>query len=100
MVVNFTLFICLHLFSALLSMTNMNSEYVQHLNIINNLIITNNGIHLSEYAESCSEHLENPAIINRGRYTTPLKAGYSAIIKKESLATYVFPSGSYWKSVL
>ena len=75
-------------------------EYVQHLNIINNLIITNNGIHLSEYAESCSEHLENPAIINRGRYTTPLKAGYSAIIKKESLATYVFPSGSYWKSVL
>ena len=32
-------------------------EYVQHLNLINKFIITNNDLSLSEYAESCSEHL-------------------------------------------
>ncbi|MDG2474788.1 MAG: enolase C-terminal domain-like protein [Paracoccaceae bacterium] len=75
-------------------------EYVQHLNIINDLIITSNDIRLSEYAESCAEHIENPAIISNGHYVTPLKAGYSAIIKQKSLEDYNFPSGKYWKSVL
>ena len=75
-------------------------EYVQHLNIINNLLITNNKIYLSEYAESCADHIQNPAIINRGHYCTPLQPGYSAIIKRRSLKEYIFPSGSYWKSML
>lgn len=74
-------------------------EYVQHLNIINSLIITNNNTQLSEYAESCSEHLENPAVINGGHYTTPLVPGYSAKIKPESIDTYSFPLGSYWSSL-
>jgi L-fuconate dehydratase len=74
-------------------------EYVQHLNIINSLIITNNETQLSEYAESCSEHLENPAVINNGHYSTPLAPGYSATIKPESIDTYSFPLGSYWSSL-
>ncbi len=72
-------------------------EYVQHLNIINKLLISSNKIELSEYAESCVEHIENPAVINRGHYCTPLNSGYSAIIKKKSLEDYSFPSGNYWK---
>ena len=74
-------------------------EYVQHLNIINNLIITNNEVRLSEYAESCSEYLENPAVVINGKYQTPLSFGYSAIIKPKSVETYTFPSGSYWSSI-
>jgi L-fuconate dehydratase len=74
-------------------------EYVQHLNIINSLIITNNETQLSEYAESCSEHLENPAVINNGHYMTPLVPGYSATIKPESIDAYSFPLGSYWNSL-
>ena len=62
-------------------------------------IITNNKTQLSEYAESCSEHLENPAVINSGHYTTPLAPGYSAKIKPESIDTYSFPLGSYWSSL-
>lgn len=75
-------------------------EYVQHLNIINKLLISDSQIELSEYAESCAEHIENPAIINRGRYCTPLNYGYSAIIKQSSIEKYTFPSGSYWRAVL
>ena len=74
-------------------------EYVQHLNIINSLIITNNETQLSEYAESCSEHLENPAVIDNGHYTTPVTPGYSARIKHGSIDAYSFPSGSYWSSL-
>ena len=74
-------------------------EYVQHLNIINKLIISNNDTYLSEYAESCSEHLINPAKIQNGNYMTPAESGYSAIIKDESIYKFEFPNGDYWVSV-
>ena len=75
-------------------------EYVQHLNIINYLLITNSTTHLSEYAESCAEHLENPAKTVKGHYITPIAPGYSAVIKKQSLQDYSFPSGRYWSQIL
>lgn len=74
-------------------------EYVQHLNIINQLIITNNTTYLSEYAESCSEYLFNPAKISNGHYVTPDQPGYSAIIKDEAIKKYLFPTGNYWKNI-
>jgi L-fuconate dehydratase len=74
-------------------------EYVQHLNIINQLIITNNSTRLSEYAESCSEYLLNPAKISKGHYITPDKPGYSAIIREEAISKYLYPNGSYWKNL-
>ncbi len=73
-------------------------EYVQHLNIINQLICTDNLVRLSEYAESCSEYLENPAIVVNGHYITPQEPGYSAVIKKSFLEYYSFPMGDYWKN--
>ena len=57
-------------------------EYVQHLNLINKFIINKNDLSLSEYAESCSEHFENPAIIKNGGYVTPTSPGYSVKIKE------------------
>mgnify|MGYP001397138348 FL=1 len=74
--------------------------FFQHLNIINNLIISNNETKLSEYAESCSEHIENPAIIQQGHYVTPQEAGYSAKIKSKSLEDYTFPFGTYWSAIV
>jgi len=71
-------------------------EYVQHLNLINKFIITNNDLSLSEYAESCSEHFENPAIIKDGGYTTPILPGYSVKIKDKSIKEFDYNSGSYW----
>ena len=71
-------------------------EYVQHLNLINKYIITNNNLFLSEYAESCSEHFENPAIIKNGGYVTPVNPGYSVKIKDSSLKEFDYNSGTYW----
>ena len=71
-------------------------EYVQHLNLINRFIITNNDLFLSEYAESCSEHFENPAIIRDGGYVTPVNPGYSVKIKDSSLKEYDYNNGTYW----
>lgn len=71
-------------------------EYVQHLNLINKFIITNNDLFLSEYAESCSEHFENPAIIRDGGYVTPVNPGYSVKIKDSSLKEYDYNNGTYW----
>ena len=71
-------------------------EYVQHLNLINKFIITNNDLFLSEYAESCSEHFENPAIIRNGGYVTPVNPGYSVKIKDSSLKEYDYNNGTYW----
>ena len=73
-------------------------EYVQHLNIINRLLISNNKTYLSEYAESCSEYLENPSVVQDGHYLTPTISGYSAVIKDIALKTYEFPTGTYWQS--
>ena len=74
-------------------------EYVLHLNIINRLLITNNKIYLSEYADSCSDYIENPAKVNNGHYLTPTEAGYSAIFKEEAKSKYQFPNGEYWRSI-
>lgn len=71
-------------------------EYVQHLNLINKFIITNNDLFLSEYAESCSEHFDNPAIIKNGGYVTPTNPGYSVKIKNSSLAEFDYNNGTYW----
>ncbi len=71
-------------------------EYVQHLNLINKFIITNNDLFLSEYAESCSEHFENPAIIKNGGYITPTLPGYSVKIKDSSINKFDYNDGTYW----
>ena len=71
-------------------------EYVQHLNLINKFIITNNSLELCEYAESCSEHFVNPATIKNGGYVTPLEPGYSVKIKDSSIKKYDFKSGDFW----
>ncbi len=72
-------------------------EYVQHLNLINKFIISNHDLLLSEYAESCSEHFENPAIIKDGGYITPTNPGYSVKIKDSSLNEFDYNNGTYWK---
>ena len=72
-------------------------EYVQHLNLINKFIISNNNLQLCEYAESCSEHFKNPAVIKEGGYVTPINPGYSVEIKESSIKKFDYNEGSYWK---
>ena len=56
----------------------------------------NNTFFLCEYADSCSEHFENPAQIINGSYVTPTKPGYSVKIKDNSLNKFDYNTGVYW----
>ena len=71
-------------------------EYVQHINIINKYLCSNNNFFLCEYADSCSEHFENPAQIINGNYVTPTQPGYSVKIKNSSLDKFDFNNSIYW----
>jgi L-galactonate dehydratase len=46
------------------------------------------------------EHFEHPAVIKDGYYQTPMEAGYSVEMKKESMVQFGFPGeeGGWWKS--
>ena len=74
-------------------------EYVQHLNVINKLIVTNNNTMLSEYAESCAEYFAKKGY---NIHATDIAPGMIDVvttkIKSESLKKYEFPIGEYWLS--
>jgi L-fuconate dehydratase len=73
-------------------------EYVQHLSAFDYL-----GVSCSledrviEYVDHLHEHFVDPVHIRRGRYLLPMRPGYSAEIRPESLAAYVFPHGEAWR---
>ena len=71
-------------------------EYVQHINIVNKFLCSNNDFFLCEYADSCWEHFENPSQIINGCYVTPVQNGYSVKIKDNSLNKFDFNTGKYW----
>ena len=71
-------------------------EYVQHINIVNKFLCSNNDFFLCEYADSCWEHFENPSQIINGCYVTPVQNGYSVKIKDNSLNKFDFNTGEYW----
>jgi L-fuconate dehydratase len=73
-------------------------EYVQHLSIIDYICISGTlENRLTEYANHLEMHYENPAQMNNGRYIPPTESGYGARIRKEAMAEYSFPDGSYWR---
>ena len=74
-------------------------EYVQHLCMIDYVLINgekNNKV--VEYQDSLHEHFIYPCNINDGNYMPPLDHGYSVEMKEESINTYSFPNGDYWRN--
>lgn len=49
-----------------------------------------------EYVDHLHEHFVDPVRTRAGRYLTPLQPGYSAQIRRESLAEFAFPGGPAW----
>lgn len=72
-------------------------EYVQHLSMFDFLRV---GCSLDgrmvEYVDHLHEHFEDPITVVGGRYKLPVKPGYSATLKPESIAQYSFPDGPVW----
>jgi L-fuconate dehydratase len=74
-------------------------EYVQHLSIFDYICVSASlEDRRLEYAAHLHEHFVNPVVIENGHYMPPLAPGYSATMYPETLATYSFPNGEFWRT--
>jgi L-fuconate dehydratase len=73
-------------------------EYVQHLSFFDYVCVTGT-MHdrVIEFVDHLHEHFVDPVRIERGRYMTPERAGYSIEIRQTSLQEYEFPNGAAWR---
>ncbi|EPQ52034.1 enolase C-terminal domain-like protein [Gloeophyllum trabeum ATCC 11539] len=75
-------------------------EYVIHLSLIDYIAVSGSmERNVLEFVDHLHEHFLFPCSINaRGRYNVPANPaeGYSIEMRKESIAEFGFPHGSYW----
>jgi L-fuconate dehydratase len=76
-------------------------ELVQHMSIVDYVCVSGSldGRRL-EYVDHLHEHFTSPVVVRRARYALPLDPGYGARMHPESIATYRYPDGSYWRTEL
>jgi L-fuconate dehydratase len=76
-------------------------ELVQHMSIVDFVCVSGRlDGRLLEYVDNLHEHFTSPVVIDGARYRAPTEPGYSARMHPESVATYRYPDGAYWRSVL
>ncbi|WP_417850203.1 L-fuconate dehydratase [Thalassoglobus sp.] len=74
-------------------------EYVQHLSMFDFIAVSGSQEdRLTEYAGHLHEHFKDPVVMKMGKYMPPQAPGYSIEMLPESIETYTFPNGSYWKN--
>ncbi|MGW1342931.1 L-fuconate dehydratase [Kribbella sp. NPDC002412] len=74
-------------------------ELVQHLAIFDYVAVSASlDGRVTEYVDHLHEHFTDPCVVRDGAYLLPSMPGYSAEMHRPSLATYTFPTGSYWAS--
>ena len=49
-----------------------------------------------EFADHLHEHFLDPVTLRDGKYTPPLRPGFSIEMKKASLDSFEYPTGSEW----
>ncbi|HYN95733.1 MAG TPA: enolase C-terminal domain-like protein [Pilimelia sp.] len=73
-------------------------EYVQHLAIFDFLRVgTSLDGRMVEYVDHLHEHFTDPVRTRGGRYLLPEQPGYSATMKRASIAEFSFPDGPAWR---
>jgi len=76
-------------------------ELVQHMSIVDYVCVSGSlDGRLLEYVDGLHEHFSSPALVDRARYHLPLDPGYSSRMHPESIATFRYPDGEYWRSAL
>jgi len=74
-------------------------ELVQHLSIVDYLVISGSTEgRVAEYVDHLHEHFVDPCEVREAAYVLPTQPGYSAEMHASSLATYAYPSGTYWSA--
>ena len=75
-------------------------ELVQHMSIVDYVCVSGRlDGRMLEYVDHLHEHFSSPVVVDRARYRLPLDSGYSARMYPESVATYRYPDGEYWRAV-
>jgi L-fuconate dehydratase len=73
-------------------------EYVQHLAIYDYVAVSGSlENRLCEYVDHLHEHFVDPCTIRNARYLAPTRPGYSITMRPESVDTYEFPTGKFWR---
>jgi L-fuconate dehydratase len=74
-------------------------ELVQHLSAFDFVAVSGSlDDVVVEYVDHLHEHFVDPVRMRGGRYVLPELPGYSAEIRRESLAEHSFPDGSAWSA--
>ena len=72
-------------------------ELVQHLSYFDFIAVSGSRQgRVIEYVEHLHEHFTDPVRVAQAAYWPSTEPGYSTRMKAESVATYVYPHGSYW----
>jgi L-fuconate dehydratase len=72
-------------------------EYVQHLAIFDYIAVSGSlQNRVCEFVDHLHEHFVDPVSVVNGRYRAPLRPGYSAEMKPESVVAYSYPDGPMW----
>ncbi|MFD7574528.1 enolase C-terminal domain-like protein, partial [Streptomyces sp. NPDC059810] len=76
-------------------------ELVQHLAMFDFVALSGTTEdRVIEFVDHLHEHFAHPAVIREGAYTAPLAPGFSADMHEASLATFVYPHGTFWAADL
>jgi L-fuconate dehydratase len=72
-------------------------ETVQHLSMYDYVSVSRTtSDRMVEFADHLHEHFATPAVVDHGRYVTPLAPGSGAEMLAASIREWEFPSGSGW----
>ena len=73
-------------------------ELVQHLSVFDFIAVSGQlEGRMIEYVDHLHEHFVDPVEIRDGRYRVPMRPGYSAEMRRESLERFAFPAGEAWR---
>jgi len=74
-------------------------ELVQHLAMFDFVAVTGTTRDRTiEYVDHLHEHFTDPVVVRDGHYRAPTTPGFSAQMHPSTIATYTFPTGTYWAS--
>jgi len=76
-------------------------ELVQHLSMFDYIALSGTTRdRVIEFVDHLHEHFLEPARVVRGHYAAPARPGFSAEMHPDSIATYTYPTGSYWAGTM
>jgi L-fuconate dehydratase len=76
------------------------SELVQHVAMIDFICVSGSMVgRLIEHVDGLHQHFSSPAVVDGAWYRLPTDPGYSTRMHPESLVTYRYPEGTYWRQV-